>query len=60
LRGGIGVVRAAEGACSGCHMRLPPQLYNILQRNETIEQCPNCQRIIYYIPEEEETAVVNG
>ncbi|MBW2736875.1 MAG: hypothetical protein JRH20_31210, partial [Deltaproteobacteria bacterium] len=38
LRGGIGVVRAAEGACSGCHMRLPPQLYNILQRNETIEQ----------------------
>ncbi|MCA9672739.1 MAG: hypothetical protein KC503_44400 [Myxococcales bacterium] len=48
---GKAVVPAINGVCSGCNMRLPPQLYNIMQRVETIEQCPNCQRIVYY-PEE--------
>ena len=29
-------------------MRLPPQLYNILQVGDRIEQCPSCQRIILW------------
>jgi predicted nucleic acid-binding Zn-ribbon protein len=29
-------------------MRLPPQLYNELQRFEQIHACPNCQRILYF------------
>jgi len=45
---GVGLVPAAEGGCSGCNMKLPPQLYNILQRADTIEQCPSCQRIVFW------------
>jgi predicted nucleic acid-binding Zn-ribbon protein len=55
LRDGLAVCMAEKGVCTGCRMQLPPQLYNILQRQETIEQCPNCQRIVYYVePEPEE------
>ena len=47
-RMGIGLVAAANGCCTGCNMRLPPQLYNVLQRVDSIEQCPTCQRIMYF------------
>lgn len=53
-RGGLGLAAARDGVCGGCRMHLPPQLYNILQRAETIEKCPNCQRIVYY-PDQEGT-----
>ena len=29
-------------------MKLPPQLYNILQRADTIEQCPSCSRLMVW------------
>ena len=45
---GIGLVLAVEGNCQGCNMRLPPQLFNILQRGDTVEQCPSCQRIVLW------------
>jgi predicted nucleic acid-binding Zn-ribbon protein len=54
-RGGLAVVAAHHGVCSGCNMQLPPQLYNIIQRANSIEQCPNCHRIIYYPEPEAET-----
>lgn len=42
-------IAAVEGAiCQGCHLNIPPQLYNELQRFENIKLCPNCQRIIYW------------
>ncbi|OGQ90253.1 MAG: hypothetical protein A2289_20135 [Deltaproteobacteria bacterium RIFOXYA12_FULL_58_15] len=47
-RHGIGLVTVIDGSCQGCNMRLPPQLYNILQRGDTLEQCPACQRIIVW------------
>jgi hypothetical protein len=47
-RHGIGLVLVEDGCCQGCNMRLPPQLYNILQRGDTIEQCPACQRIVLW------------
>ncbi|MCA9645490.1 MAG: hypothetical protein KC492_32590 [Myxococcales bacterium] len=48
-RKGVAVVPLGEGGvCRGCNMRLPPQLYNIIQRAATIEQCPNCHRIVYF------------
>jgi uncharacterized protein len=37
-----------SGTCGGCHMTIPPQLYNILIRGNSIESCPNCHRIIYW------------
>jgi predicted nucleic acid-binding Zn-ribbon protein len=47
-RHGLGLVTVVDGCCQGCNMRLPPQLYNILQRGDSIEQCPTCQRIILW------------
>jgi hypothetical protein len=46
-RRGIAVVPVVSGICQGCHMSLPPQLTNILARFETIESCPNCQRLLF-------------
>lgn len=49
-RGGQAVVAARAGTCQGCRMRLPPQLFNQIQRHEAIHYCPNCQRVLYYEP----------
>jgi predicted nucleic acid-binding Zn-ribbon protein len=46
-RAGIAVVAVIGTTCKGCNMNIPPQLSNILRRADTIEVCPNCQRIIY-------------
>jgi predicted nucleic acid-binding Zn-ribbon protein len=29
-------------------MNLSPQLFNLLQRDDRIHTCPNCNRILYY------------
>lgn len=42
------VVKAERGTCTGCHMMLPPQVYNLLQRQDRVMQCPSCFRIVYY------------
>jgi hypothetical protein len=46
-RRGFAVVEVVNGACRGCHMSLPPQLVNILAGQDTIENCPSCQRLVY-------------
>lgn len=45
---GIGVVSVWKAVCNGCHMNIPPQLYNELQKSSELLICPNCNRIIYY------------
>ena len=47
-RGGVAVIEAKGGTCQGCRIRLPPQLYNELQKHLEIHYCPNCRRILYY------------
>jgi predicted nucleic acid-binding Zn-ribbon protein len=47
-RRGLAVVSVRNGTCQGCNMNIPPQLYNTLQRGQTIETCPSCHRIIYW------------
>jgi predicted nucleic acid-binding Zn-ribbon protein len=47
-RGGVAVALAKGGTCQACRMRLPPQLYNEIQRLQKIHFCPNCQRVLYY------------
>lgn len=44
------VVNVKAGACQGCFMSLPPQLYNQVRRNDTLYNCPNCHRILTYDP----------
>ena len=46
-RGGLAVALAKDGTCQGCRRRIPPQLYNEIQKHQTIKDCPNCQRILY-------------
>ena len=55
-RGGVAVVPVRGGTCQGCHMHVPPQLYNQLQRNEQLILCPNCQRMLYWQPEGDEAS----
>ena len=45
---GIALAETRGGTCLACHMQIPPQLYNILQRHESLEVCPNCNRILYW------------
>ncbi len=52
-RQGIVVATVTAGVCSGCHMNIPPQLFNELLRDEKIHVCPTCQRIIYAVKEKE-------
>lgn len=47
-RAGLAVVPARDGHCKGCNMALPPQLYIKVQRAETLEVCPACNRILYF------------
>lgn len=48
-RGGIGVVAVKNGTCGGCFVALPPQQIIAVQRGETFEQCPRCQRMLFPI-----------
>lgn len=49
-RGGIAVVMASGGICQGCHMNIPPQLWNEIIRSDKLILCPSCHRILYYQP----------
>ncbi len=42
------VVPARFGACQGCNVKIPPQMFNEVQRNEAIIVCPSCNRILYW------------
>ncbi len=45
---GVAVVPVWKEVCYGCHMAIPPQMYNELQTLDEIVTCPNCNRIIYW------------
>ncbi len=45
---GVGVISVWKQVCNGCHMNIPPQLYNELQKTTDLLSCPNCNRIMYY------------
>lgn len=46
-RNGLAVVEARDGACFGCHMHLPPQLFNRLYVAKEVQNCPHCNRLLY-------------
>ena len=49
-RRGIAVAEARDGLCVECHVRLRPQVFNEVRRNEKLIQCDSCTRILYYVP----------
>ncbi len=46
---GTGIAQTTTGTCKACNMALPPQLFHRLRREPMLEQCPSCNRIIYYV-----------
>ena len=56
-RSGVAVVEAREGHCSVCNVRLRPQVFLEVRRNDSLIQCESCQRILYFVaPPAGETA----
>jgi uncharacterized protein len=46
----VAIARTYDGTCLGCHISLPPMMFQKMRRLDEFEQCPNCRRIIYYVP----------
>lgn len=46
-RNGMALAIARNGACLGCNMQLPPQLFNQLLLGSDLQTCPHCNRILY-------------
>jgi predicted nucleic acid-binding Zn-ribbon protein len=49
-RNGVGLAEAKDGVCTICHVRLRPQVFNTVRRNDEITQCDSCNRILYFVP----------
>jgi len=47
-RRGTALAYTHSGICSACNMHLSPMLFQKLKRGEDMDQCPSCNRIIYY------------
>jgi len=53
LHKGVAVVSVWKEVCNGCHMNIPPQMYNELQTATMLMSCPHCNRIIYWENQED-------
>ena len=50
-RNGVAICHATrDGLCSVCHVRLRPQVFQLVRANDAIIQCDTCNRILYYVP----------
>jgi hypothetical protein len=49
-RNGVAVAEARDGVCTICHVRMRPQVFNTVRRNEEIVQCDSCSRFLYFVP----------
>lgn len=48
MRRGLALVAVKNGTCQGCNMNIPPQLFNTIQRGNSVELCGTCNRMIYW------------
>jgi predicted nucleic acid-binding Zn-ribbon protein len=49
----VAIVAVRNAVCQGCNMNIPPQVYNELQRCDSLRYCPSCFRIIYWQDQDE-------
>jgi predicted nucleic acid-binding Zn-ribbon protein len=56
---GTALAQTRDGTCQACHMALPPQLFHRLRREPILEQCPSCNRIIYFVAPEPAAAAAS-
>lgn len=47
-RQGQAVAFVEGGICMGCQLEIPPQQFNLIQKNQDVYTCPNCYRILYF------------
>lgn len=47
FRGGIGISPARDYVCEVCQVRIRPQVFQEIRKNDTIIACDACQRILY-------------
>ena len=53
-RRGSAIAHVTEGICSACNMQIVPMMFQQLMRGDEFQQCPSCNRILYYRPPEGE------
>ncbi len=41
------VAPVTDGVCQGCHLGIPPQQHNELMKEDSVQVCPHCARLIY-------------
>jgi predicted nucleic acid-binding Zn-ribbon protein len=56
VRGEIG----GKGRCTACNMALRPQVFSDIRRGDDLIVCDNCNRILFYRPEEEAPVEANA
>ncbi len=49
---GLAVVTVKNEHCLGCHIRIPPQIFAEMKKNDKVSYCPNCKRILYWKPQD--------
>lgn len=47
-RAGVAISAVVGGICQACHLEIPPQKFNELQRCNEVMSCPHCNRLIYW------------
>lgn len=48
-RRGIAMAEAKNAICLECHMRIRPQLFQEIKRNDSIIACESCSRILFFV-----------
>lgn len=46
----MAIAKTHDGTCLGCHLSVPPMMFQKMLRQDEFEQCPQCKRILYYVP----------
>ncbi len=49
----VAVSPARDGSCQSCHVKLRPQLYVDIKKNDSIIRCDACARVLFYDPQPE-------
>jgi predicted nucleic acid-binding Zn-ribbon protein len=46
--GGRGVAQLQDGVCSGCHLKVPPQLVSEIRLQTQLFTCPHCRLMLFW------------
>lgn len=45
---GTALAEAKDGGCAACHVKLRPQVFLDVKRNDAVRTCSSCSRILYF------------